>query len=427
MNLTQKISTIILLAGLLLYALLDETSESAVGVNRLLDAASAGRRARPKRWCGPSGTFEEVLCGDSWYMKCTDPATGDEGYLAISGETPPNMLWPNGQGSCPPTRRLHENPQETYLIAELLGGVTNQAMEAWTAVKAAKALNRTLVLPRVRARVPAGGLDYAYLDTPSEYFDVLWDVPHFVECIKNLGYGVRIDIDPDAHRDVDVPSNSVFNYNNWGYNPYDIPYLRGVKDLSNNPSKYVKLVGPFAGSHRDWHKGSQCFIPSTNIKQRIEKHVADMPSEYSCLHARVEADWYKACCHSMLKSKSDMSSSNPDEWTCEGHSQVSCYKSPLELAAYLVNKGLPKDSALWISSGADPESLQPLRDVFNVSTTSKDVAYYMDYTDALVDEAMCKGASKFWGMAGSTYTMKILQEIKHRGGHASFYASTSWK
>ena len=315
--------------------------------------------------------------------------------------------------------------QESYLIAELVGGLTNQAIEVWEAVKAAQALNRTLVLPRVRSRIPQGEVSPS-LKTPSGYFDLLWDVPHFLECIKDFCHGVRIDVDPDALQDVDAdaPSGSIaFRYHSWeGWGGSDIPQLGQVSELLNNTSKYVKLVGPYKN---DGDLPSQCFVPSTNIKQRIEQYLANMPSEYSCLHARVESDWYTACCHSMYKSKADVSSLNPEEWTCEGHSQMSCYKSPSQIASYLI-KYLPQGSALWISSGADPESLQPLRDVFNVFTASKEGVYYMDYGDALVDEALCKGASNFWGMGGSTYTAEIQKAIAHWGGHASTYAKLKW-
>ena len=83
---------------------------------------------------------------------------------------------------------------------------------------------------------------------------------------------------------------------------------------------------------------------------------------------------------------------------------------------------LALNSSLWVSSGSSHNALKPLYEAFRVST--KDIAndsFYMDYSLAMVDQEVCKGASRFWGMKGSTFSMNVIKSIRRKGGKCTFY------
>jgi hypothetical protein len=50
----------------------------------------------------------------------------------------------------------------------------------------------------------------------------------------------------------------------------------------------------------------------------------------------------------------------------------------------------------------------------------------MDYGLAQVDKIVCSGASRFWGMGGSTFTAEITGIIRRNGGKATMYAKKVW-
>ena len=71
-----------------------------------------------------------------------------------------------------------------YLVADLRGGLNNQAIEVWVALLVSQHLNRTLVLPQVRAKIKYGHNYAAEGTSELESFDYIWDVSHFLQCAR---------------------------------------------------------------------------------------------------------------------------------------------------------------------------------------------------------------------------------------------------
>ena len=114
-------------------------------------------------------------------------------------------------------------------------------------MRIAQQLNRTLVLPRVRLRIPKGK-NYADMSVATESFDELWDIPYFLECIKSKGdkhskNPVRVDANPD-HYDVDIPLESTFVANKFGefHNGVGGQRLGAISDQQNNTETYTISV-----------------------------------------------------------------------------------------------------------------------------------------------------------------------------------------
>jgi hypothetical protein len=337
-----------------------------------------------------------------------------------------------------PSQRLDQaqqshdtKPQRRYIVVDLRHGLTNQAQAAWCAVLVAEKLNRTLVLPQVRAKIPKGEI-VAEENGILEDFDYVWDSEHFIHCAREkLNKPGLIFATDRQHYDVEIPQNDTFQL--WpteqvplllDWNPalpikYD--FLR--RFVGDNTS-YVKVIQPIhLGIAEKWNY-LDCFVPSERLNKMIAAYKSKLPKEYACLHARTESDWYShACCG----GQGNTTSESIDEWNCPIHPvSETCYKTPQQIADMLKSK-LDSNMTLWISSGSSREALQPLFDSWNVVTKddlSSDL--YMDYGLAEVDRMMCRDAKTFWGMGGSSFSEEVTKFFLRNGREAEWYARKDW-
>ena len=138
-----------------------------------------------------------------------------------------------------------------YLVVNVRGGLMNQALEIWTALLMAQRLNRTVVLPQVRARVPK---EYIYAhdtNTPLGPFDYLWDETHFVHCARHsIETPNLIDVNQTHHK-VQIFSKHI----------YDIEQHEGIMYLLDEMSPLIL----------SWFRGSEETMPNTS-KSSIRSH-----------------------------------------------------------------------------------------------------------------------------------------------------------
>eukprot|EP00956_Cyclotella_meneghiniana_P032560 scaffold90134_cov51-Cyclotella_meneghiniana.AAC.3 len=334
-----------------------------------------------------------------------------------------------------PTNTTNTESTMKYLVADLKGGLTNQAMEIWTSLLIAYKLNRTLVLPEVFVKIPKGAAYASRKWAQTERFDTIWNDEFFVQCARkklnrpdlllvdsdSYHYTVSIENEhtygasPGDHDDVFAPWN--FNANGSGNNSL-------ASRLMKDDSKYVKLVNPYHyDSSINWNY-DDCFQPSPILQQKIQHYQSLLPTNYSCLHARTEHDWYSIeCCK--VGAKINTTSIHPELWTCEEFVRENCYSTPTQIANMLKSK-LALQSPLWVSSGSSRESLQPIYDSFEVFTNKDEIIaqnpVFMDYSVAEIDRAVCSGASTFWGMRHSTFSLVLERMIRARGGNTFFYS-----
>ena len=321
-------------------------------------------------------------------------------------------------------------PQRKYIVVDLRLGLTNQAAAAWCAVLVAEKLNRTLVLPQVRAKIPKGEI-VAEENGILEDFDYVWDSEHFIHCAREkLNKPGLIFATDRQHYDVEIHQNDTFKLG-----PKEVPLL-----LDWNPAlpikhdvlgrfvgdntTYVKVIQPISFGIANKWKYLDCFVPSERLNKMIAAYKSKLPEEYACLHARTESDWYsRACCG----RQGNTTSESIDEWNCPTHPvSDTCYKTPQQIADMLKSK-LDSNMTLWISSGSSREALQPLFDSWNV-VTKDDLSpdLYMDYGLAEVDRMMCKDAKTFWGMGGSSFSEEIKLFFRRNGREAEYYARKNW-
>ena len=170
-----------------------------------------------------------------------------------------------------------------YLVVDVRGGLMNQALEIWTALLMAQRLNRTVVLPQVRARVPK---EYIYAhdtNTPLGPFDYLWDETHFVHCARHsIETPNLIDVNQTHHK-VQIFSKHI----------YDMEQHEGIMSLLNGDvsadtqlvsrlrrdnAKYVKVVNPFPLNtlNLQWNHLDR-FVPSQRWQEKIAQFRAMMP------------------------------------------------------------------------------------------------------------------------------------------------------
>lgn len=164
--------------------------------------------------------------------------------------------------------------------------------------------------------------------------------------------------------------------------------------------------------------GHDCFRPSERVSNLIVQYKSTLGESYACLHARTESDWFTLTC---CKAGANTTSEQPEEWTCTKPIDPQCYSTPGKIVEVL-KADLALNSSLWVSSGSSRNALKPLYEAFSVSTKdTADNSTYMDYSLAMVDQEVCRGASQFWGMQGSTFSTNLVQSIRQNGGIASFY------
>ena len=334
------------------------------------------------------------------------------------------------------SEQFDENdPQRKYLIADLRLGLTNQAVEAWISVLIAERLNRTLVLPQVHAKIPKGEI-VAEESAAVEDFDYIWDSAHFINCAREkLDRPDLVFASDQHHYEFNIPENDTFIMNNYDGSNRIVPLLirnpalpindEFIKHLVENNATYVKVVRPFANVlARKWNY-TDCIVPSQRIINMIGAYKSILPNEYACIHARTEADWFsRACCEKQGITTSHLI----EEWTCPINTvSETCYKTPRQIADMLKSK-IDSNTTIWVSSGSSRKDLQPLYELWKVVTTDDLVSEhtFMDYGLAQVDKAICSGATRFWGMGGSTFTDDIARVIRSNGGNVSMYAMKRW-
>ena len=286
-----------------------------------------------------------------------------------------------------------------YLIADLRGGLTNQAYEIFISVLIAERINRTLVFPRVRAIIPKGEM-YGDETAKEKPFDYIWDSEHFIQCTRkkldkpDLTFAMdhrhyQIDVDEDHSYEIDRFAPLLLR------DP-SLPLNDALLErLVNDTASYVSVINPFTNEIPKARSYTHCFVPSERLQDMIAQYKSLLPDEYACLHARTEDDWYsRACCD----REGNMTSLNPEEWSCplydSGAVSETCYKTPRQIADTL-KSDLAANSTLWVSIGSSREALQPLCDSFNVFTKEDNtVNSFMDYGLAQVDKIICSGATR---------------------------------
>jgi hypothetical protein len=180
------------------------------------------------------------------------------------------------------TEQSTDNPSSAsirkYVVADLRLGLTNQEVEAWVSLLIAERLNRTLVLPQVRAKIPKGEI-VAEENGVLEDFDYVWDSEHFMHCAREKLNKPGLVFATDSHHyDVDIHENDTFVLQQFDGINRIVPLLhwnpaRLIKDeflrrLVNTNASYVKIVKPFAMPHK-WNH-SECFVPSERIHNMID-------------------------------------------------------------------------------------------------------------------------------------------------------------
>ena len=171
-------------------------------------------------------------------------------------------------------------------------------------------------------------------------------------------------------------------------------------------------------------KEKSCLIPSKRLRTQIDRHVASMPQNYSCLHARVEPDWFTHCCDGSRErsfSRLDLFFRDwrmrqyphqPDLWRCGvwREQDTTCYKTPTQIVDTILRKGAVPGSTLWTASGASDRALLPLSKQFKVRRPAKTSGNFMDYDVALVEREVCSRASHAWLSGKSSFSQYIQGE-----------------
>ena len=261
-----------------------------------------------------------------------------------------------------------------WLTCALMGGLTNQEIEAEDCLMLAQQLGRRLVLPRPFVEVTGTYADSG--GASRSRFSDLWDVDEFVSC-ANRSHGVAVVPTPELPVALEV----VFAVNGVGggyvlreTSPRGL--LAGLLERSlaarcdGNGScliqreragelirqgradqlfpdaySHVAAMAPFyvgGGGER-----AACFRPNARVRIRAARILERMPRSFVCLHLRAEEDWWKHCCGEPLRSwgaptggfigRADLLPA-----LCQGSSRQAgsrpspaCYRSPLEVVATL--------------------------------------------------------------------------------------------
>lgn len=318
-------------------------------------------------------------------------------------------------------RATMPNSRNKYLIIDVFGGVTNQQMMIWTGVHLARMLNRTLILPSVLARIPRSwSLPNRLAVRP---FDELWDADHFVECARGQGFDVVDRGFPNGNMTVQTSRSfyikdwglgedykkSFVGIDPWGDSEHAETRMSLVVDrLSNQMSTAIRVYSPWDLITFEWHrKGLPCFTPAPHLQEMVNNYKDAMQVNFECLHARVERDWFYYCCGSwQFGTPSSVDMENPGTWTCGDNSlpPLSCYKTPEQIAKYLLDNRVEHNATLWVASGASAKMLRPLSKNFHLNFVAKNTSHFMDYGIALVEREVCSEAQHMWGVQGSTFS-----------------------
>lgn len=316
-----------------------------------------------------------------------------------------------------------EMGEEKFLTVKVVGGVTNQLMEIMDAVVIARSTNRTLVLPPVIASLPKGQL-YGGASLQTSPFDALWDPDHFSQCVhRKMGVRTVNFIETGNQR----VSNSFYHVQPWGGVDalnHSKPLMSGghpisgaLQTLRNDMATVMHVGAPFLFlvrhpkfllPHLFRHDLSDCFEPSPGIQDLIRRY-KPLQDKYVCVHARIEMDWFKACCKDLDRRGPShrLDPRHPQEWICSDgrRPQRRCYSYATDIVAR-IKRETPTASVAWIASGASPIALQPITEQFptpmGLPAVNRTV-YTMDYRMALADQAICGSASEIWTQSGSTF------------------------
>eukprot|EP00956_Cyclotella_meneghiniana_P034026 scaffold101048_cov23-Cyclotella_meneghiniana.AAC.1 len=360
--------------------------------------------------CSGATTFWGML-GDSFSLSL-------ERIIRESGKT----FWYTHNGMT-----YDANKGRKYLVAELVGGLINQAVEIWISVLLAEKLNRTLVLPKVFAKIPSNSTEnYAKSETSKpEPFNAIWDEEYFVQCARKKLNNPNLVVESNsAHYKVEIDSYHTYILERWDGVDNFTPILNNnnasnelASRLMSDASKYVKVNNPFHWDIANKWNYRECFKASATLQKKIDHYKSVLPANYSCLHARTEEDWYTLeCCKQ--NAEVNTTSIHPELWTCSEFTRERCYMTPKQIVDVL-ETNLPLHSPLWVSSGSSEEVLQPIYDSYEVySNKDDDTGAFMDYRVAEVDFAVCSGATTFFGMRGSSYSLSLERII---GGGKTFW------
>jgi hypothetical protein len=195
----------------------------------------------------------------------------------------------------------------------------------------------------------------------------------------------------------------------------------------------VELVSPFcAVTCPTVRAGAGCCHPSPDIEDHVARFAAThLRGAYSCLHARVELDWFRMCCdaapesamgeHGSSRSLGADATPREADGRCEFSGTpppAGCFVSPASIAGVLRESGLPAGGALFVASGASAAALEPLSRVFKVRrlpavgcqaerSGAANYSVFASYTQALAERMLCANASRFFGVDGSSFTKSI--------------------
>lgn len=232
-------------------------------------------------------------------------------------------------------QKTAESPRR-YLIADLRGGLTNQAVEVWIALLVSEFLNRTLVLPQVRATIRNGGMFATQETGKSESFNHIWDVSHFVQCARQKLNNTEVDtVTNSSHYEAHINKDHEYLLQRFDGVDNINPLLNGnatgnelLMRLTSDTAEYVKIIYPFHYSLALKWNYDDCFRPSQRILDMVTQYKSALGGSYACLHARTESDWFTfQCCTDGANTTSE----HPEEWTCAKPSaNTQCYMTPAD-------------------------------------------------------------------------------------------------
>uniref|UniRef100_A0A7S4C252 O-fucosyltransferase family protein n=1 Tax=Chrysotila carterae TaxID=13221 RepID=A0A7S4C252_CHRCT len=348
---------------------------------------------------------------------------------------------------------VHRSSAAGSLVCHLSAGLTNQENMVENCLRIAHLLNRNLVLPS-----PAlTAIQPNIVSRSRANFSDLWNETHFENCAR-MHFNVTVEnpaaLQGLASTSAEQPPEDLATLSIhldrqkgiWRLDPLDsngyvleqftVPWskkdshqeaLRSLVLRNFSHHKVIRVVSPFCAiacsGQRDQF-ARECYKPNHAIESVAEQYLRTLPAHFNCVHARVELDWLRVCCHSALTNVSLPASATMSE--ARGHCEHThqppahnCYVSAHELARFLL-RTLPRNSTLFVASGADNDLLAPLASAFDVrrlprlepsrsaqAQTSEQEQVWASYTQAMAERHVCAAADRFFGAKGSSFTSSI--------------------
>lgn len=367
-----------------------------------------------------------------------------------------------------PNLAAHKQKKKKLLKVLVVGGLSNQNIQIMDAIVIAQETNRNLVIPSVVAHLSNSEI-YAGSNVPRHPFAALWDPNHFVACVERLtGVNVVIEEEPETnsqcadkvhctHRKRSRNSEhnltihtstttAYYHYKDWIRDEHkrnstslleSFPTTQlALQHLQREPADIIQVAAPFLfllqqpglfqvePRHQQQQLLYQCFQPSRNVRHLVQQMAPRHGSnDYTCLHARIEKDWFEHCCG---ESHLQLDPHTPSSWRCANGNQppASCFVSATAIRSRMsqhAQLGWPKihnpqqqsSSLLWIASGASRRALEPLLSARNASTTTllapshDSNQHFMDYRYALAHQVICSKAQTVWTHSGSSFAWAL--------------------